>query len=248
MSIRRSIEQHPAVAPDEVDDIIEVAARLQDQRGVTKPSVSPDEIRAVAAELDIDPSLVDEAIRVYRSERSAAVEQRSSSRRRLLLGAAVAGTMVVAALATCGAIGASGAARLDAASVKVQRSTTALEAVLERQASLLPQLTGLAGGDPAALSAAAQAAASAADMDARLQASRRLGEAMASQIAALPNSDDPSQAQLRLNLQHEISGSVNRITVEQRRYDDARDDWEREASTRAGRLALALGMAEPIER
>ena len=64
MSLRETVRRHPEVADHEVDDVIEIATRLQDERLAAKQGVSADQIRAVAAELDIDPALVDEALQV----------------------------------------------------------------------------------------------------------------------------------------------------------------------------------------
>jgi LemA protein len=247
MSLLETIEKHPEIAAHEVDDVIGIAARLQDEKRATKPGVTPEELRAVAAELDIDPSLVEQALGLYRQEQAASVQAAAGRRTTLLVVAGVLTAMLVAGVLAVGAMAATGASRLEQTQRQVQQAELALDAVLDRQAALLPQLAGLAGADASALERHAAAVGSAPDVEGRLRAAQALGTAMANQLGALPAPENEAESQLRLNLQYEIAGSTNRITAERRRYDAARAGWDNEAATSAGSWALRLGMAEALE-
>ena len=116
--------------------------------------------------------------------------------------------------------------------------------MLDRQASLAPQLVGLAGGDPGDLSSLASKVHDAQDLDARIQAADTLSNAMAKTLGQLPPPANDADAQLRLNLQYEVTGAQNRITVESRRYEEAETRWEDAAGSLTGRLAVGLGLAD----
>lgn len=244
MSLLETIEKHPEIAADEVDDVIGIAARLQDEKRAIEPGVSPEELRAVAAELDIDPALVEQALGIYRQEQAASVQAEAGRRTVLLVVAGVLAATILAGVLAVGAMAATGASRLERAQSQLQQAELALDTVLERQAALLPQLAGLAGADASALERQANAVGSAPDVAARLAAAQALTTAMASQLGALPSPEGEAEAQLRLNLQYEIAGSTNRISAEKRRYDAARAGWDQEAGSTAGSWALRLGMAE----
>ncbi|MCB9674310.1 MAG: hypothetical protein H6737_04285 [Alphaproteobacteria bacterium] len=251
MSTRETLVRRPDVPDEDIDDIIEIAARLQDADVDAKPVASVDDVRKVAAELDIDPAYVDRAINQLKAQREEdarreKAEAAEASKTRARFG--MAGVALLAALGL-GFVGISGVtgivvlsadARMDEALSAKRHAEKNLETVLDRQAALAPQLVALAGGEARELTAKAAALKAADTIDAKLAASDALGLAMAEALGTLPPADDPSTQMSRANLQHEVSGITNRITVERRRYEEAALAYE-EASAGIG-AAVARGV------
>jgi len=242
MSTREALQQRPDIPDEDIDDVIAIAQELQDADRARADHASLAEVEEVAGELDIDPAYVEEALGELmrrRADAAADQEQQDATRRRLLLGGAatVGGTLLLGMLWVATALPGlwSSAADLD-------RATAQLDVVIDRQASLAPQLVALAGGEAAGLTTAVQAVRDADTVPDRLAAADALGTAMATALAALPPGDDAAQ-QLRLNLQYEITGTANRIATEQARYEAARVVHEQaHAGLRAG-IATSLGLA-----
>ena len=246
MSLREQLRRRADVPNEEIDDVIERAAALQDEDRRAAEGASIEEVERVAAELDIDPSYVEEALNQLqkekeaeklRAELEAAREeaQRGRSKRFAMIG--LAGLLAVGA--GFGGLGVVGANQLSASATQVEQSEVALHAVLDRQAALLPQLVALTGAERLDTSALDQAE----DVDARLQASRELSITAAELLAEAPPATSEADAQTRLNLQYELTGTQNRITTEQRRYEEAKSAYDAAADGLAPSIAIALGMA-----
>jgi hypothetical protein len=79
MDPREAVRQRRDVSSADVEQIIEVAAGLQDvdQSAAARPTVA--ELEAVASELDILPAYIDQAIDRLREERQAAAEKASET-------------------------------------------------------------------------------------------------------------------------------------------------------------------------
>ncbi|MEZ4317783.1 MAG: hypothetical protein R3F61_09775 [Myxococcota bacterium] len=259
MSTREALVRRPDVRDEDIDDIIGIAAELQELELSAKPAASADDVRKVAAELDIDPKFVDAAIDRLQSQRREAEERAKAdaaeaATTRMQLGAGALAILAALFLGVLGIGGVTGIvtwsadSRLDEALSVERHAESNLVTVLDRQASLAPQLVALAGGDASDLNAKAAALKSAGDIAAKLTASDALGLAMAEALGSLPPATDPATQQSRANLQHEVSGIQNRITVERRRYEDARLAYD-EANTGLGAgLATGLGLHTPPAR
>ncbi len=247
MSLRETLRAHPEINDDELDDVIEIAARLQDERRTEEQGVSADEIRAVATELDIDPSLVDEALAIHRRQRQAAeahAHQRQSRRRR---GLWVGGAVFLAALFAFAGTASTGAADLRVASMHVDDAERQLRTVLQRQVGLVPQMAALTGAEIQRLTSLREQFENAETVQQAIDAAAHLNHAVAQELAALPAPGSKHESQLRLQVQHELSGSQNRTSAERQRYLEAVARWEQVASGVPGRLALALGLASQPE-
>lgn len=252
MQARDALERRPDVDDDDIDDIIGIAAELQDAERRASGRVSQAEVEDVARELDIDPAYVEQAIRALAERRKQAQDdaaaqalQDAAKRKKLgLIGAGVAGLGLLAALAV-GGVGVSGASQVRAAQAEVQQAEAALDVVLERQASLLPQLVAMAGGQPnPALADLTVQIREAPTVDERLKASDILARELAAALGALPSSDDPSVNQQRMELQYEVTGSQNRISTELRRYRAAEAELESVRLGAGPRLADTLGLVD----
>lgn len=252
MGIREELLRRGQIPADQVDDLIAEAGRLQEHdRALEEHRATREELDRVAGELDISPEYVERALQKREEERraaeAAAVEAaeraKEAAKRRTLLLAGGAGAAAVLGVSLLG-IGLLGASSVDAAATRAGQAEVALEAVLDRQASLAPQLVGLAGGDPGGLSALAAKVKEAEDMDERIGAADVLSVEMAKALGQLPPPQGDAEAQLRLNLQYEVTGAQNRVTVEARRWKEAHEAWERAASSGTGGLAVRLGLAE----
>lgn len=252
MGTREALRARDEVDNEDIDDIIGIAQDLQLAREDADDDATVEEVRAVADELDIDPSLVDQAIEILYSQREAAAqaeaeaqveaeESRARSRTVVLIGGGVLAAVVVGVLLVGVGTGWSGAASIDRAEAKVEQAEVALDVVLDRQASLVPQLVALAGADASELQPLADAVRQAPDTDARLEASERLGVALSTSLGSMPSGTNPASAQQRLDLQHEIVGAQNRITTERRRLQSARAELDRTRRAMSGRVADGLG-------
>lgn len=247
-STRDQLRRRPDVAPDEVDDIVALAAELQDADRAAHGGPTRDELDAVARELDIDPKFVGEALTAHarrKAERAtaaaaaAAAAEASRKARTRLLGAVGGGLAAVAVVVGLGlgGLGWSAGSRIEAARIEEHRAEQALITALDRQEALAPQLVALAGGtfeapDPTPADA---------PIEVQLSAAERLGTDLAKALSALPPAADEAAGQQRLNLQYELTGSQNRISVERQRWQDARAAVEQVDRGLGASVAHALG-------
>jgi LemA protein len=252
MQARDALKRRPDVDDDDIDDIIGIAAELQDAERQAAGRVTQQEVEDVARELDIDPAYVDQAIRALAERRAQAKadqaeqEAQAAAKRKQLgmAGAGVAGLALLAALAV-GGMGMSGASQVRAAQAEVAQAEAALDVVLERQASLLPQLVAMAGGQSNPdLDALSTQVREAPTVDERLKASDILARELAAALGALPTSADPAVNQQRMELQYEVTGSQNRISTELRRYRAAEAELETVRLGTGPRIADSLGLTD----
>ena len=228
------------VDDDDIPAIIEIAQELQAEARERDDDVSVEEVEAIAEELGIDPSFVEEAIalKAERAEATAVASRAAeakASRLRSRILKAVASVVLAVMVGTLG-LGFVGAGAVRSAHDQVELAESALVTVLERQASLAPQLLALGGGDAAGLESATEALREAPDVEARLRASEALGVAMAEQLSALSGANDA----VRTELHYELTGTQNRITTERRRLLDAQAEHEARAITIPGNVAVGL--------
>ena len=251
MSIREQLRRRADVPNERIDDVIERASALQDEDVRASEGASIEDVERVAAELDIDPRYVEEALAQLDAEEVKAAEDALRQRaldeaeaaasvagRKRMLGIALAVLLTLGA--GVGGLGLVGAGQLSSAASEVQTTEAALDAVLDRQAALLPQLMALIGAelDSSALNEAS-------DIDGRLQASQELSVEAAKLLAAAPAPANDADAQTRLNLQYELTGTQNRISTEQRRYSEAMSAYEAQSDSLAPSVAITLGFAAP---
>lgn len=253
MGTREALRRHEGVDNDDIDDIIGIAQELQNARDDAESRATVEEIEAVADDLDIDPALVEEAIAVLQRRREEAAEaarleaaEAAASRARWarlgLIGGGGLAAVAAGVLILVVGMAWSGSVAIDQAEAQVSSAERALDVVLERQASLVPQLVALSGGDSSGLDSLAAAVKGAATTDERLAASERLGEALVGRLGAMSSDDAGASAQQRLDLQHEIVGAQNRITTERRRVEEARAALAEAEASMTGGLARTLGL------
>jgi hypothetical protein len=258
MNARETLRQRPDIPDDEVDDIVALASRLKDEDPASAQGATEEEVAQVAAELDIEPEYVEAALNQWRADKEAAQAEAkaakearaeaklaSAKRTKAIILTTVASAIILAMLS--GGLATLGAARVNAALHKVVTTQSQLSVVLDRQATIAPQLVALGGGNPDAIATLATEVGSAKDMELRLEKSKALGIEMAKALAAPPGSMSDADAQIRLNLQHEITGTQNRVTTEARRYREAQAIHREAASGLTGRLATGYGLAKPPE-
>ena len=237
--IKAKLHERSDVPDDDIPEIIALAEKLQDTADGEWGDVSPDELKEVARELDIRPEFVDEAIEGLASKRAlerSEAKNRSQRRRKVFQGVVVA---LLALLLGAGALGVSGAGAVSARHAEVAQAEAAVEVVLERQASLAPQLLALSGGDPSSLDAAVTKVHQGGDIEAKLRASSELGTAMAKQLAET----EATATGLLQDLGYELTGTQNRITTETRRLRKAQASHQLTASGFRGKVAISLGLA-----
>ena len=240
----RSLLRRRDDVPDEqVDEVIERAQALQDAELHEAEGATLDELVAVAEELEIEPRFVEQALAQLRGEEEAALRQAEldaaeaeARKGRLRRGLAAALVAVLALGTGVAGLGMKGAAQLSASTAALQEAEVAVELVLDRQATLVPQLVAVSGGDVDALAEALDALRAAQDLEARLAASQALGQAAAEALAAAPDSTSKTETL------YELTGTQNRISTELRRYEEARSVWETEAARPLPSLAVALGI------
>jgi LemA protein len=243
---KASLQRERNLGDEELAEVIRRAARLQrEERDARHAAIDP---REVAGELDIAPEYVDRALAELAAERqevaARAARRRDATRRALrialplalLLGAVI----VTMAYSRGNALVAASEARLTAQS--------RLDAALARQAELVPQLVALSGGDPRRLQARAREVLATTDAEARQQAAAAFEAALAETLATLPEPGDAPAEQRRLSLQHEVTGTRNRITVERARYEQALGAELRAHAGALSGLARALGWGGPGAR
>lgn len=248
-STRDALRSRSDVDRDDIDDIVALAAELQDAERPRGASL--EEVQAVAQELDIDPVYVERAVQELAARRARQADEarvrdlRRAERMRVLALVAAAGGVVLFLLAMAPVVLALVAASdLDAARANLAQREAYVEVVLERQAALVPQLVALSGGDTTALEPVLQRLSEAPDLAARLEAARELDRALAAVLARLPAPRDDAQAMQRLGLQHELTGVQNRLTTEMRRLEEARRALDAARNQPGAGLAATLGLTD----
>lgn len=234
-------EQRPTTVPRrDVDDVIAAAAELHQAAEARREEATVAEIEAVAAELDIDPSLVVDAIAKVKADRAAEVlaEQRARSTRRAWLTRA--GLALGAFALVTGLFAGVGSSRVSSANTRLRLTEVALHEVVERQAALAPQLVALAGGDAARLRERVAAVHDAEGAAAELRASEALHTAMAEVLGELPPPTSSFQEQQRLDLQNEVIGTWSRLEIASRQHTEAASD--RAALDDAFTVTVARGL------
>lgn len=247
MDLRENLLIRPDVPNDEVDDVIELAAQLQDEaRRPADRGATVAEVQAVAAELEIEPEFVEAAVGQRRrdAEQRRKARARRQTRVRRLIGIFVAANLV--AVLAVAALGWSAARRLEPLRQDVLAAENALGVALDHQAAVGAQVSALGGADPAALRPLSAAFERAETVEDRLAAAGALSQAVSEQLGALPPVAGDAEATMRLNLQYEVTGARNRVDVEQRRWRDARTSWDEGARGPGSRIALAVGLADDL--
>jgi LemA protein len=245
MDLREKLRGRPDVPDDQVDDVIELAAQLQDEaRRPPDRGASVAEVQAVAAELDIAPEFVEQAITRRRDEAEqagVAARARRQRIRKIILLCVIVDIVVFGAL---GLASWSGAVGLRDERAAVVEARAALETALDRQADLGTQLVALGGADAIDLDPLKERVTAADTLDGKRAAADQLATEVATRLGALPPAEHDAAARMRLNLQYEVTGSQNRVATEERRFRDAVAVYDQAASTPTAALALALGVAK----
>lgn len=235
--MREDLQKRYDIPEEDLDDVLAIAHKLQDEARSAPRTMGRSDLEAVASELAISPEFVDKAVeelKRQREDRQVAERARVAAQERFKKTAVAVGAGVLLLLAGLGGVGAIG---VNAAATRAQGAESALNVVIDRQVALLPQLVALSGGDPGSLRAYEARLKDADTVGERLEAARELSNAMAAKVGKLPPGD-------RQSLQYDIVGTQNRITVEQRRYEEAQGAWRAAAGTPQGRLAVSLGWAK----
>lgn len=242
---RDALRRRADVAEADIDDIVAIAAELQEADRPTGATLA--EVQAVARELDIAPEYVERAVQELEARRSRQGEEdrrqalRNAERRRIAAIAVGAGALVLLLLASTPLLLAFVAASdIDAATANLEQREAYVGLILDRQAALVPQLVALSGGDAAALESALDAVRTANDLPSRLDAARALDAALARVLSTLPPPRGDADAMQRLGLQHELSGIQNRLGTEIRRLEDARRQLEQARSQPGAGVASLL--------
>lgn len=240
-NLRETLAQREGLSDDDVQQVIGRAAQRQAE---ASGKTSQAEVEDIARQLDIDPIYVGDSLRELRLERQAALRAKSATeaRKKRLTTNLVAGAAVFLAFFFLFAL--SGARPIKDARNRALDTGGRLAQVIDRQARLAPQLLALSGGRaPASLAEAQRQLEAAATPEEKLAASRQLSTALAEALATLPAPSSPAEESGRQELRFELTGAENRITTEQRRYEEAKNDWRAAADSLRGSLAITLGLA-----
>ena len=235
------------VDSDDVDDIIHIASLLQDR---ADRRVSIDDVEKIAIELDISPEKVKEALlfldqqRAEERARALGIARADQRKRALTIGLIVGFFVIIFGVTFLQTR--SSSHHLTKLQQAVLEHETQLSAVIDRQASLLPQLLSMMGAEDPLLKSQQQRVLEETKVEGKLVLSRALNQQMTTAIAKLPQTQNAADHQAQLNFQYEVIGAQNRISTEQKRYNFARREWELASRGYGARLALAIGWAERL--
>lgn len=224
------------------DELKELVGRALTAARKREGSLTSQDVAAIAAELGLAPADVDAAraeLTREREEVARRAEHRARWIRRLRRWALLAAgaTAAVTVLSVWSA-----STRLQQLESEARTAEARLEAVLDRQARLAPQVVALAAGDGDSLRAAAAAVEQARSMDDRLEASRAFAAAIARAVAAGAAADAVRDERWR-DLGYELTGSENRISVETQRWRQRLEAWRAASGAFSSRAACAVGAA-----
>jgi hypothetical protein len=229
------------LSDEDLREVISRASRLQQQARGARDEV---DVKEVAEELDIAPQYVDEALAAWEVERKQAEAEAARAkirkRRNMMIGAATAG--VVGLFVLIGAWSRGGT--IDRTSEALGDAEARWRGSVTRQAELLPKLVALSGGDPAPLLDRARKVGEAREPEDLTAASDALNRAVTEALSRLPPPTGTGADQQRLSLQHEVSGTQNRMTVERARFEAARAADDRARKGFLATVARLFGWAD----
>lgn len=222
---RKLVER--GLSDDEAERVLERAARLQSEREGGRHSTA--DLKAGAAEVGIDPSLIDEARRQLEREEREGRERARKRKRVALVSAGISvGLLVLLTLFTH--------VSLNDQLSEVERRKAQLENVLDRRRALVPELLSLARAQALhaserakALEALTREVESSAPLSAQLEADARIADGMRTLHEEVARGASPGQQTLVVRVADEMAGAHNRIAVERKRYDEAASEYNRAA-------------------
>ena len=229
---------------DDLDDIIEIASMLQ-QKEEASQQISLEEVEDVAKELGIAPEKVKEALSFLQKQRAeerttAEEESKAQKKRTMVIGGSLAAVVLVVGSILFG-LASSADTEMGNLSIEAHKKESQLKNVIDRQAELTTQLLSMMGGNVSGLDTLQQQLLSEEDLNKKIELNRKLSMEMAKAIATLPPTENDSDSQARLNFQYEVTGGQNRISTEQKRYDEALEVWRAAGKGLGPKLAYTIG-------
>ena len=246
---------------DDLDDLIEIASLLQEKE-TQDTHISLEEVESVAAELDISPEKVREALHFLKNKRAKEKQEQEEKQRanqqRIRWMASISIAMIVCIgmglLALAMSANSAGDKLQMVANEKkalAQQAEAQLKNAIDRQAQLTPQLLAMMGGQIDSLGDLQQLVLQEDDLKTKITLSNRLGIEMAKTIGTLPPSKTAADSTAMLQYQYEVTGAQNRISTEKKRYDESQQErlvslqeWIDGSSGLGPSLALMLGWIE----
>lgn len=211
----------PRIPEEMADDVLEVASRLYAK---ANDSYSLQELQAAGKEVSIPPELIEQAIReVKEKRRQAELEQRKAAERQQTfkwIGIGIGTAAVLWGIFSYNSLSSS-RQTVDAAWAEIDNQ-------LQRRADLIPNLVATAKAQAQqeqqlvnSLSKARESYLNSDSPEEKIQASAQMDTAIQQfNQYVLTNPQKPiSQAFVRL--QDELAGTQNRISVAERRYNEA---------------------------
>lgn len=251
---REALVGRPDVDDHDIDDIIGIAQDLQDADRASDDRATVAEVEAVAAELDIDPKYIEQAITSLGEIRDAASDaeakallQRAERSRMWISVGVVLGAISVVLIGAQFVIAKDTGVILDGYAREMENTAAYVDVVLDRQAALVPQLVAISGGDAGPLEALVVDLRAAETLEVKLDASRAMDDALGSVLAGLPPAANDTESVQRLGLTHEITGIQNRRGAEVERFRSAETNWKNAQNRNGAWLARTLGWVIPPE-
>lgn len=250
---RRQLRARTDIDDEDIDDIIGLAAELQEAQRRADAGPSMAEIQAVAGELDIEAVYIEQAVARLVAQREdeaaevVAVALRKKERAKLvalavvtLLGMAAVGLGAQVYLAN------NAVSRMHDSVKNVENAAAYVSLVLDRQVALVPQLIAVSGGDPTPLEERVAQMQAADMLSERLEISQTLNTELTRVLAALPPAENDTEAIQRLGLTHELTGIQNRLNNERTKLLRACSQWQTQRTPFETKWSwiVALGLVE----
>ena len=254
-TLQETLVARTDVKNDDIEKIIERAAQLQEETRQKAGDLSSSDVQDIASDLQIDPRFVEAAItqlkeeqreRLAREAREAhekKAQQAAQAQQRLRLAWWLGGG-ALALLVFLFLLALSGREDVNSAHLAAIQARERLENVLSRHADLAPQMLGLAGGDPSAVSALATKMRQEQSVDQKLARFAELNTALSAALAALPPATTAEATQQRQELRFQLEGAQNRVSTERGRYTDLTAAWQNlSQGSVSAKLAITFGLA-----
>lgn len=243
MDGRRYLKERPDVSPEEVEHIIELAHKIQE-----------DEIHPVAplqhaTGPDMDVGYLERAVSLHRSLRGDAAkvasvraeEERAQQRRVITVGIAFS-ALLFAAIVTFYSMGSMGAAEIDAAGATFAQSEHQLSRAVDDYASLSAELIVASELEPAAFDRSLRRAREATSVEERVTACDELELALNTALARQsPLRQAAARAQQQALMERWVT-EHSRLRHESEYFDRAKGHYEEERSAPMGRVARFFGL------
>ncbi len=235
---------HGKIPDDIADDVLELASRLYSEQ---TNSYSLEELKTAGEQVQIPPEFIEQAVAQVkeqkRLEAQKRLDQQALNQKIKWVSGGIAVLTVLWGIVTYNS--------LNSKSQQVELAWASVETQLQRQADLIPNMINLANLQAnqekeilGILNNSRQSYQKANTIDQKIVAMNQVDQAM-QRFNSMKVNPQSSSSQALQDLRFEMSGTVNRIATERRRYNLAVQQYNQKISAFPNNIVACLAGFQP---